>query len=527
MKFKIQKMLGAFIACSVLCVTAQADTGATVPQKSDAQCEDLAKADFSGIQDAPTAVTEAKRAGVSDDLPPHCRVAGYVTPNVGFELLLPDKWNGKFLHVGCGGFCGVLSSKWGACDDPIRRGYACLASDLGHKSTFADAKWAFNNLQAKMDFGYRATHVATLAGKAITAQHYAHAPKRSYFLGCSTGGKQGLMEAQRFPWDFDGIVAGAPSINELGDAMAVLWITLAFLDKDHRALLKSEDFKLIHSAVLEACDRNDGVKDGLIGDPRRCAVNLGKLKCASNGTESCLSSEQLAAVQKIYSGPVTSGGERLYSGGATLGSELHWLLEGPGLLSLEGMLKYLTEQFRYTAFYPDPGPAWKVTDFDFERDSRRLGLMEPLYSPTNPDLRQFKAAGGKLMLYHGWSDILVMPSDSVDYYETVERTMGGQSATQDFFRLFMLPGVAHCGGGEGADTVDYLSSLEAWVEHGQAPDKLIGAHLKTDGVAASMKFPLNSPNIEFSRPLYPYPLTAKYLGHGDPKDASSFGPVRP
>jgi Tannase and feruloyl esterase len=482
------------------------------------QCEALASTDFSRIQDAPTQITEANLIKRKDDLPAHCQVKGYVTPQVGFEIRLPvNNWNGKFMETGCGGTCGVITIDW-LCPGPLRKGYACITTDMGHEDRSGGGLWAYNNPQEEIDWGFRATHVTAIAGKAITEQYYRKTPSKAYFMGCSTGGRQGMVEAQRFPWDFDGIIAGAPASDQSGTIMIRLWAALAMRDKDGKSILSSTDLQLVHDAVVDACDMNDGVKDGLIGDPRACHFDPLKLVCKGQSSTECLSMEQANALKRIYTGPMTSKGKEIYTDGALMpGAELAF-----GGYFESKFSSFDVNFLRYMAFVPDPGPNWQPSDLNFDRDYKRFGMMESLYAGTNPDLRKFKAAGGKIILYHGWSDAGpggIPPLKTVDYYETVEKTMGGPAATQDFFRLFMIPGMGHCGGGEGALDIDYLSYLEAWVEKDHAPDAMIGKHLDEER---------NDPkNIKFTRPVYPYPLRARYRGSGDPNDAASFVPESP
>ena len=501
-------------------------TSATVDTPAGAQCKALSGADFSGIKDAPTQVIATKVVEPAATAPAYCQVQGYVSPQVGFELRLPlTNWNGKFMEVGCGAFCGDMGFIF-LCANPLRKGYACIITDMGHKSTGLDGKWAYNNLQAQVDYGFRATHVAVLAGKAITEHYYGKAPFKSYYLGCSCGGRQGLVEAQQFPWDFDGIIVGAPAINYSGAFMDLHWKTRAVTDKDGNPLFSAADIELVHSAAIAKCDKDDGVKDGLIGDPRTCKFDPSELVCRAGAKTGCLSPEQVAAVKKFYSGPVTSKGER-FPGGAMPGSETSEI-GGTSIDAYQsGFANFSREFFRYMGFMPAPGPSWKSSDFDFDQDYKRLGMLESLYASTNPDLRKFKAAGGKLILWQGWADGTISPLSTIDYYETVERTMGGAAATRDFFRLFMLPGVEHCWGGEGASVVDFLSYMEAWVEKNQAPDIMMSAHVKASSFSDLLNWPTDPTLIGFTRPVYPYPLQAKYKGTGDPNKAENFGSVKP
>jgi feruloyl esterase len=489
-------------------------TAANPNPTPEIRCQDLANQDFSGILDAPTQLTDAKLIPASGTIPSHCRIVGYVKPQVGFDLLLPEKWNGKFMEVGCGGWCG--STDPSRCDSALRGGYACVDSDTGHKGSWGDTLWADGNLPAQVDFGFRAIHVSALAGKAIATRYYERGPAHSYFVGCSTGGYQGVMAAQRFPWDFDGIVAGAPDIDQGGANMRALWIARVFLDNDGKPLLTHDALHLTHEAVLKRCDMDDGVKDGIIGDPLACNFDPAELLCKSGQTSGCLTPAQVEVVRKLYSGPMTSDGKSISTGGFLRGSELGWEHFWPAW----GVEQY----FKYGVWGYSTGPNYKYTDFDFDRDYKRLGLA-PWYENSNPDLRKFKGAGGKLIVYHGGTDTVDLPGAMIDYYETVEKTMGGRASTQDFFRLFLIPGMNHCSGGAGAYAIDYVSQLESWVEQGKTPDVLVGAH-PSDSYHGPIEWPLDpSIPVDFTRPVYPYPTKAKYVGRGDPNRESSFGPV--
>ena len=489
------------------------------------RCAALPTDDFGGLADAPTQVVAAKAIAAAEDVPAYCQALGYITPNVGFEMRMPlTEWNGKFIHQGCGGWCGSLSHAI-ACDLVVRRGYACIVTDMGHTSTALDGKWAYNNLQGEVDFGFRATHVTTVAGKAIAAAFYGAAPRRAYFTGCSTGGRQGMVEAQRFPYDFDGIVSGAPVVDETGDAVVLMWAVKSLHDANGSALLGSRELNWVHAAVIAQCDMNDGVRDGLIGDPRACIFDPHAMVCPRGGDAQCLTERQANAVAAVYAGPQNSKGRSISVAHAFPGSELNWInnyVRDGGLPSIYA--GFMTEMFRYLNFWPDPGPSWHMEQFNWDVDYKRIAIMEALYNAQNPDLRKFKAAGGKLIAYQGWADQSVLPPWVIDYYETVEHTMGGRAATQDFFRLFTLPGVNHCLGGEGADQVDYLSYLDAWVEQGKAPDWMLAAHVEVGpGLAAYLvRHPIDPARFKFSRPLYPYPLRTVYKGKGDPRDAGSY-----
>ena len=497
-------------------------------------CSVLLSSDFSHTQDAPAQITAAQPTEQSADMPAHCRVQGYVSSQIGFEVRLPHlDWNGKLLQVGCGGLCGSLSSDRGVCDKPVRSGYACIVSDMGHKGAGFLGAWAYNNLQAEIDFAYRATHVTAVIGKVIVERFYSRVPSRSYFMGCSQGGRQGLVAAQRFPWDFDGIIAGSPPVDYTANNMNLLWSLMAAQGLSSKPIWSTAAIRRLHAAVIDRCDLDDGVRDGILGNPPACHFDPAELVCKAAGMDpECLTPSQVEAAQKIYSGVTKSSGEKLYSGAAR-GSELNWLntLAKPGDGGVSTLKVSRIEQFRYLSFIPDPGPGWNATDFDFDEDYKRLGMMESLYSASNPDLRRFRATGAKLIMFAGWSDELAVPGPIIDYYDTVQRTMGGRDQTQDFFRLFMLPGVNHCAGGVGADAVDLLEHLEEWVERGRAPDRILSGHLAAaDEHSVTFPYrplPRDSKQLSFTRPVFPYPLRAVYKGSGDPNDAINFRPLNP
>lgn len=521
---QISALLGVVaLGLSIFSGRAEAD----IPIKGTSErCKALMNVDFSKVLDAPTQINESKWIEVNGATPTFCEVRGYVAPSVGFELRLPAKnWNEKFLEVGCGGLCGSTTHIT-SCEGPLRRGYACIVTDDGHHGE--GVLWIYNNLQAQVDLAYRATHVTALAGKSIVERFYSEAPRRSYFMGCSAGGREAMMEAQRFPWDFDGVVAGCPSLAPPRNLLSYFWANRVITDHNIDPPLGKAELDALHRAVVAKCDMNDGIKDGLIGDPRACDFDPSTLLCSASHPAQCLTPKQVEVVKKLYGPPVDSRGEALNLPFAMKGSEQQWL-DWFGDNSIGVQARVL--------FQPDPGPDWKPEDFDFDRDSKRLGMADAFWSANNPDLRQFNARGGKLLSYSGWND-LSMQLGTVDYYETVEKTMGGRAATQSFFRLFMVPGMTHCGGGEGANNFDYLSYLEAWVEKGEAPDKIIGSHIDADQflkthdpssesfAAEFEKFRSDPHNIIFTRPVYPYPFQAKYKGSGNPNDAANFVAVK-
>lgn len=499
-------------------------------------CEALKGADFTRIQDAATEITATRGVPADSKLPAHCVVEGYVWPNVGFMLQLPVKsdWNRKFAEMGPGGYGGTLQNRAEWCEEALRRGYACITHNTGHVGATRDATWAYNNLQAELDYGIRAAHVIALAGKEITKHFYDAPPKYSYFMGCSGGGKQALVQAQRFPWDFDGVIAVEPS-NVTITGVTQLWNGLAMHDAKGRPLFSPQDLKVLHEAAINTCDSIDGIKDGVIGgDPRRCKFDPEVLLCKSGQKKGCLSAAQIDAAKKVYDGPVTSEGRKLYFP-SLVGSELgtYFTMNEPAQ-----SIQYKTSYWQYLGFYPDPGPSWKATDFDFDKDWKRSYVMDAVLTPMdNPDLRKLRDEGNKLMVVQGWEDAgLPAPLAVPDYYEMVERVMGGRAQTQEFIRLFMIPGRSHCRGGVGAASIDMLSYMEAWVEEGKAPDMLIGAHIegvndKKFGMpgyyADYLRLPENIETAKFTRPHFPYPLEARYRGAGDPNDYRNFVAIEP
>ncbi|KAA6460361.1 tannase/feruloyl esterase family alpha/beta hydrolase [Acidobacteria bacterium AB60] len=529
-------IVALFLILAALCL--QRAGAQAVDADSGKGCQSLASADFTGVQDAPAFITSASLVYAQGNVPSYCKVQGYVVPQVGFEVRVPSgNWNSRFIEIGCGGFCGYYNGD--QCNQQLRNGFACVVTDMGHKGTMDDTLWAMNNLQAQMDFGFRATHVGAVIGKAIVERFYGKSPQKTYYVGCSTGGYQGVMEAQRYPWDFDGIVAGAPDIHEGLANVRALWTSRTALDADGKPRLSSATLHLVHDAALEKCDMADGLKDGILGNPLGCKFDPGDLVCKGGNTKGCITQTDAEIVHKLYAGAMTSKGEPITSEGFWPGSELYWQ-EISSPWSEEQFFKYAWAG--YTT-----GSGWKYTDFNFDDDYKRLGVA-PQYDNSNPDLRNFKRAGGKILIYEGGDDTIDLPGAVTDYYEAVEREMGGRSATQSFARLFVIPGMEHCVGGPGATTIDYFAYLQDWVEKGQAPEKLIGSHVSDEYLIShhpgldfskdrdvklwqaswGLPEPLDPAiPVSFKRPVYPYPTLTRYLGHGDPNDASSFGPVEP
>jgi pimeloyl-ACP methyl ester carboxylesterase len=526
-------VFAALVLTAALCALPGRANPASPDSPSKAQCESLTNTDFSGIPDAPTQILSSKMLESQGDGPAYCLVTGYIAPSIGIKMALPSAWTGRFMEGGCGGHCGLLLEdeqfvrEW-PCGPALRRGYACIESDMGHRGAPTDALWGHGNLQAKVDWGYRATHVAALAGKALTEHYYQRSTAKSYFVGSSTGGRQAMQEAQLFPWDFNGVVAISPPVDLFETYMTFAWGYRVLHDKQGKALLDKPDLQLLTDTAVAKCDMDDGVKDGIIGDPLHCAFDPAQLACADHPAGRCLSPVQINAVKQIYAGPSTSKGEQLTPGGPLVGSELG---DGTGSMGwypayFVGYPKLAAAGLRELFFWPELPRSWELTDFDFDRDPHRMMMMQALYNSNNPDLRAFKAAGGKLLLVQGLNDNAVMPRTTIDYYETVERAMGGREATQSFVRLFLLPGVGHGAGVRDTDRVDFFSAVEAWVEQNVAPERLIDTHLKDGDLRHQWEFPIDPTHIQFTRPLYPYPDRAKFTGRGDANNAANFQRVR-
>lgn len=441
-------------------------------------------------------ITAAATVAAAGDLPAHCRVQGTIPQAIHFELRLPvAEWNGKFYMAGCGGFCGQLEpdgrgSSVNALTHGLRRGYAAAATDSGHTGTsVTDGRWAHDNPQAEIDWGWRAVTETTRVAKDLVRAFYGQPARRAYFNGCSTGGRMGLMSAQRFPQDFDGIIAGAPALDYTGlVATQSAWYVQANTGVDGSEILDRAKVALIARSVMEACDAIDGQRDGLIDDPRRCDPQPSRLRCKGADGPDCLTAHELGVLDHWYAPATASDGRVLYPGGAPKGSEPFWpvWLSGmPGSQQPPLAERFATDFLRYMAFVPDAGEVFEVRQYDFDRDPPRLATMSRIYDAVSPDLSGFRGRGGKLLLFHGWADPIVTPQRTIDYYEAVRARMGGAESTAQFARLFMLPGVDHCGlqPGPGAKSVEFdpLPALEAWVERDEAPVALDVRWQMTDG----------------------------------------------
>jgi Tannase and feruloyl esterase len=450
----------------------------------------------------------------------YCDVTGYAAPQNKFELKLPlpNEWNQKFFFYACGAFCGTVFGD--SCNLGLARGYASVTGNGGHDSAWGfDGVWAANAPELQEDFGWRSNHVVTLVAKAITTHYYGKPIKYAYMAGGSKGGQAVLMEAQRFPEDFDGLMASAPVYDYTGrNTYAAAWFAQAFSDGHGGSVLNAAAAQAVHKSVLEHCGAQAGVEEGLVTDPPSCKWQPEMIACAqgSSGPD-CLSAKQVSAVKRLMTPVTNSKGQVLYAYPYIPGTETMWAgwnyfgAPRPGITPRLANLELPGQYEKFLADEKIRENADALT-FDFDRDPATLARSRRIYDATSFDLRAFKAQGGKLLVWHGWADGAIMATSSIGYYEGVSKLMGGRKQTEDFFRLFLVPGVHHSGGGPGFTEFDSMTALENWVEKGQAPEELIAGKL-SNGV------------VERTRPVFPYPVLAKYSGKGDSKQAESFVPL--
>jgi feruloyl esterase len=463
------------------------------------------------------------------ELPAFCRVAGVIKPTndseIKFEVWLPGaNWNGKFHGIGNGGFAGSIS--YTGLAGALARGYATASTDTGHSG--ADASWARGHPEKIVDYGYRAIHEMTEKAKLIVKAFYGDEPKRSYFASCSNGGRQALMEAQRYPNDYDGVIAGAPA-NAFSQILTGFAWNMQTTLNDPASYIPAKKLKAIEAAALAACDARDGVTDGVLDDPTKCVFDSAVLLCKSAETDECLTEKQIAALKKIYAGPRNAKGQLIIPGftpgGETgLGGWTAWITGATQTAALQFF--FSTQAFK-NMVYNDPN--WDYKTFDLERDGKVANeKLAPVLNATDPNLKAFSARGGKLILYHGWNDAALPPMNTINYFQTVVANMG-QRQTNSFMRLFMAPGMQHCAGGPGPDSFgqmvtsaqsdpqhDLTLALERWVEQGVAPDQVIAT--KRQGANPQAPTPR-------TRPLCPYPQVARYKGSGSTDDAANFNCV--
>ena len=449
-------------------------------------------------------------ANAAMTLPAFCRVEATARPTsdseIKFEVWIPpaEAWNGKLEGVGNGGYSGAIG--YAAMALGLRRGYAVASTDTGHAGD--DMKFGQSHPEKIIDWAYRSIHVMTDASKVIVRDAQGRFADRAYFVGCSSGGHQALSEAQRYPEDYDGIIAGDPANNRIRQTFGFLYSWTVTHTADGRPIIPQNKLSLLTHAAVEACDALDGLKDGIIDDPRRCHFDPAKLACKSGDEAGCLTTAQVDAARKMYDGlknPRT--GEPIFTGWPR-GSE------GFGENPIQSWGQYVMNPaepmrvgfFRYFLFHD---PNWDYRTIDYDRDLAFAEQKLPFMAAVEKDLTPFRKHGGKLLMYTGWADPVVPPQDTVAYYDAVAKTNGGLDRTRDFYRFFIAPGMGHCSGGPGPNQFDALTALEQWVEKSAAPEKLLASH-STNG------------KVDRTRPLCLYPQVARYKGTGGSDDAANF-----
>jgi feruloyl esterase len=532
----------SLLALCAICVTAATVAGcggdSTSPTTSSAptslsvvapvvDCSKLSSVDITDIGGAGSSITSATvtTATINGAAVSFCTVKGTLAPSNSFEVALPaSTWTQRFAELGCGGLCGNLSDpteqkSFGfsyTCPLVQQGGFVTAATNMGHSGQ--DATWT-TDTQKQADFAYRGQHITTLAAKKLIKAYYGQAQKYSYFVGCSDGGREALMAAQRYPADYDGIIAGAPAAHfQIQNSLFHGWSVESNSTTGTsagNAVLYADKALLLHKAVVAACGGNNGVPDGLLTDPRTCNFSPASIECpaGATNTSNCLTAAEVATAGKIYSGPMDAmTGERMLAGSPQFGSEANWIgVEVPKSNSTDapvpgtGLFSNMIVTGAYNLIFTGSPSMPNIDTFGYHDASfypNYLQANHTLNDATNPDLSAFQKAGGKLILWHGWADQHISPLFTIAYYDAMQSTMGESNVSQ-FARLYLVPGVGHCGGGEGFPNIDLVSQITAWVEQSKAPKDIMT--YQTD----------SSNNVTASRPVYPYPAVAKYTGSGD------------
>jgi len=524
--------LGAALVLMSMNATAHAQAFADLKNspvdysKADAEprkaCEALGK--FKSKDIAQIAAAMIPAAGTT---PTHCRVTGVLSPEIAFEVSLPAKWNERFYMIGNGGHAGENLEDAGRVNqrnEALRLGFVFAQTNTGHDSRKeTGATFVLSNPQKAIDYAYRAVHLTAVTAKDITKDYYGKPASRSYWNSCSNGGRQGLLEAQRFPEDFDGIVANAPWVDQTGFTIGAMWNQKALT----QAPVTAAKLAFVADKVMAKCDAIDGLKDGLIDDPRKCAFDPARdVPACREGTDGpdCLTPGQASAIAKVYSGPVSNGKpffpgympgseavvSGLFGGGGTGSGWMNVIVAAtpdakPADFNLaENTMQYLVHK--------PPKPDYDYKTFDYDRDIHLLDNWSKEADAKNPDLSKFRKDGGKLLMTYGWADPILQPMMGVNYYEQAVAKNGAN--TKDFFRLFMVPGMGHCGGGIGTDRHDAMTAMINWVEKGKVPDSIQASRV------------VNNQTVR-TRPLCPYPQVARYSGQGSIDEAANFKCVVP
>jgi feruloyl esterase len=508
------------------------------------QCDALARVNLTAVAGAAVTIKVAKT--VQSAAGAFCRVMGNVAPTIGFTVNLPiDSWQQRYLQSGCGGLCGSdrpNAEHAGSCTPALTGGLVVASDDMGHTNEPNVSGGLFGlDPQKRIDFAYRGNHVTALISKALIKAFYGQPARYSYFSGCSDGGREALVEAQRYPEDFNGIAAGAPAMNfQVQNSFYHGWQYDSNTRADGTHVLLSNRLPILHEAAVAECNKQAGTHDDVIADPRACKFDPAIVQCRAGGTDTsrCLTAAEVAVARKLYDGPVDAAGHHFTVGGPQLGSELAWtglyVAEGPTAnMGSKGMA---ADSSRYLIYTDSTEAEGDIPNFSFTQENfARVSVLAPLYDSTDTDLSVFRKDGGKLLLWHGWSDQHISPINTIAYYQALMKQMGA-AALGDFTRMFLFPGVYHCGGGEGYTQFDVLAPLMAWVEGGDAPSSIIAGKVPPtaergpggrQGNPADAPAPLALADVTplATRPVFAYPMLASYGGKGDVNAASSYLPV--
>lgn len=490
--------------------------GTATPQQ---QCAALGNLDMQGL-----VKISAQPIPAAGNVPAHCRVDGVLEPEITFQVNLPESWNKRFYMVGNGGHAGNNPDSQGASRDAaLALHFVMAATNTGHDATAEPgATFVLSNPQKAIDYAYRAVHLTAVVSKQIANYYYGQPVAYAYWNSCSNGGRQGLLEAQRYPDDFDGIVANAPWSDQTGFTIGAIWNQQAMTTNP----ISAGKLAVLAKTVMEKCDAIDGLADGLIDDPRLCSIDVAKeVPSCPVGTDndSCLTTAQASAIQKVYDGPRDSQGRQLFPGFMP-GSEA--LVPGPNGSSNSAWMNLIVPaspdakpadfnlaegNMRYLAFVP-PRPDYDYRDFDFDRDPELLDYWSRLADATDINLSAFRSKGGKLIITYGWADTVLQPLMGVHYYE--QSVAANSPDATNFMRLFMVPGMTHCAGGVGPDQNDAVTAVIDWVENNKAPELLVAKKIVNGATTRS-------------RPLCPYPQVARHTGQGSIDEAENFRCVAP
>lgn len=550
-KRSLSKLKLLAVTCSVLSAQYVLAEGTTVAvaknQSIDAviapvtSCDGLKNVDLTSIGGIGSKITSAEESLIAGKKV--CTVDGVLAPTIGFKVKLPvNDWHAKYLQIGCGGLCGSISEQVGAADGcvPVTNGeFVISATDMGHQ----ERDGSFGLIaQKRADFAFRSLHLTSVVSKTLIKAFYGQDAAYSYFTGCSDGGREALIEAQRYPGDFNGIIAGAPAMNfEIQNGVYHAWLAQSNTGKNGKPIVLASRLPLIHKAVLAQCDRLDGQIDGLISDPLSCHFDPKILQCKNKNdvtSVDCLSGQETEAVRRFYNGPVDpQTGKKLIAGGPLPGSELAWAGVFIPRSDKEPIFSEIIANGARSVLFEDQPSDKNFSFAKMKFDSKlfsKLRKMHPFYDSTNPDLTQFYDRGGKLILWHGLADQHISPLNTIAYHEAVQKFMGEKTANK-FERLYLLPGMYHCEGGEGPNKIDLLTPMMNWVENNKAPDVIVAKKLKTD-IATDFGSPVRDKNgkaakgdtterdatVEATRPVYPYPFIAVYKNQGDVNSAENY-----